>query len=63
MQSSEPTGDGIHTGDRWVQAEILLWEDVAEDTWGDLDDGTWGDLVSGAVSEEKVFVFGTWQTV
>ena len=63
VQSSEPSGDNIRTGDRWVQAAILLWEDVSEDTWGDLDDGTWGDLVSGTVSGEKVFVFGTWQTV
>ena len=62
VQSSEPAGESIRTGDRWVIAAVSLWGDLAADTWGDLP-ATWADLVTGTISGEKVFVFGTWQTV
>lgn len=62
VQSSEPTAESIRTGDRWVIAAVSLWGDLAEGTWDDLP-ATWADLVTGTISGEKVFVFGTWQTV
>ena len=62
VQTAQPSDDEVQTGDRWVVASIVVWGTLADDTWADLP-ATWADLVDGSISGEKVYVFGTWQTL